>query len=113
MTNSFNSPVFEALHGAPEAGDLLSRAGVPTATSDDLRLFVTMEGGLVTSICSPNPEMFKNVQVFVLDYDTEGADPDTLVRVAQCSDVTPGAELEAVMVAWDVTKAGISLKGPV
>lgn len=46
------------------------------------RIVVALEGGLVTAIVTDCPEL-KGIDVFVVDYDTEGCDPDELVSIVQ------------------------------
>ena len=39
-----------------------------------IQLAVVLEGGLVQAIVSNDPAFFKDIQVTVIDYDTDGAD---------------------------------------
>jgi hypothetical protein len=44
-------------------------------------IFITVEGGIVQSICSDHPDAIG--RVFVIDYDTDDADDDDLTYVPQ------------------------------
>ncbi|MFZ4397442.1 MAG: hypothetical protein ACOYOU_17655 [Kiritimatiellia bacterium] len=45
-------------------------------------IVITLEGGLVQGISTDDPKLVGE-KVVVLDYDTEGADPDEVVQVPQ------------------------------
>jgi hypothetical protein len=44
--------------------------------TEDLRLVVQVEGGIIQDICSNQPVP---IQIYIIDYDTEGADLDELM----------------------------------
>src|SRR4051812_25181864 len=46
-------------------------------------LIITLEGGLVQDIVSPDPDLFRGVDVIVVDYDTENSDEDDVSVVEQ------------------------------
>lgn len=49
-------------------------------------LLIVMEGGLIQSIHTNDPDW--NVPIVIIDYDTEGADPEDLTPVPQDDDGT-------------------------
>ncbi len=48
--------------------------------SDRARILITLEGGLVSSVCV-DPSIAKTARVVVADYDVEGADEDRLTKI--------------------------------
>jgi len=56
--------------------------------TEQLRLLITVEGGLVMSVSSNIPT---NIKYVILDYDTEGADPEDIVVVPQDEGLTADA----------------------
>jgi hypothetical protein len=46
-----------------------------TIKIEDLRIVIQVEGGVVQDICSNSPVP---IQVYIVDYDTEGADLDEI-----------------------------------
>jgi hypothetical protein len=44
--------------------------------TEDLRLVVQVEGGIIQDICS---NLSVPIQIYIIDYDTEGADVDELM----------------------------------
>ena len=44
--------------------------------TEDIRLVVQVEGGIIQDICSNLPVP---IQIYIIDYDTEGADMDELM----------------------------------
>ena len=46
-------------------------------------LFIVLEGGMITSICSDQPGQVDLHDIVTIDYDTDGADPEELGRVEQ------------------------------
>ena len=44
--------------------------------TEDIRLVVQVEGGIIQDICSNLPVP---IQIYIIDYDTEGADLDELM----------------------------------
>jgi hypothetical protein len=46
--------------------------------TEDLRLVVQVEGGIIQDICSNLPVPFR---IYIIDYDTEGADLDELMTM--------------------------------
>lgn len=70
-------------------------------------LVVTIEGGVVQSISSDQPEAFEGITFRVIDYDTEGADLEYLSTVPQS-----GVRRElAVVREMSVENLGIDLGG--
>lgn len=47
------------------------------------QLYVVIDGGLVSSICSPTPDALADLDVTVIDYDTDGAETEDLGKVKQ------------------------------
>jgi hypothetical protein len=45
--------------------------------TEDLRLVVQVEGGIIQDICS---NLSVPIQIYIIDYDTEGADLDELMK---------------------------------
>ncbi len=74
----------------PECGAF---AFIGSPEAPPVRLYVIMDGGLVQEVVSPDDP--SGVELWVIDYDTEGADRDEL------SDVTFDTSAEAV--AYPVT----------
>jgi len=50
-----------------------------TIKIEDLRIVIQVEGGVVQNICSNSPVPIK---VYIVDYDTEGADLDELMTTS-------------------------------
>jgi hypothetical protein len=50
-----------------------------TIKIEDLRIVVQVEGGVVQNICSNSPVPIK---VYIVDYDTDGADLDELMTTS-------------------------------
>ena len=50
-----------------------------TLKIEDLRIVIQVEGGVVQDICSNSPVPIK---VYIVDYDTEGADLDKLMTTS-------------------------------
>ena len=48
--------------------------------SDRARILITLEGGLVSSVCV-DPSIAKTARVVVADHDVEGADEDRIVKI--------------------------------
>lgn len=49
-----------------------------------MRIAVILEGGLVQSVVTDRPNLLPpDLEVLVIDYDTDGADPDDLSHVPQ------------------------------
>lgn len=59
-------------------------------------LVISMEGGLVTAVCTDQPERLKDFRVVVVDYDTDDADPKDLNDVIQAD----GSVSEAYIGNW-------------
>ena len=68
-------------------------------------LAVVIEGGLVQTICSDQPEKFAGIDVVVIDYDTDGS--DDLTPVPQGNGTDP---VDACVSLWHTEKAGIELQ---
>lgn len=66
-------------------------------------LYIVMEGGMVQAICSTTPETFAGMDIVVVDYDTDGADPSEIQMVPQQG----GGEEPAIVAHWDVEKVEI------
>jgi hypothetical protein len=47
------------------------------------KLFVTIEGGMVSCVCSHQPARFQGVEVVVVDYDTDDAKENELTLIRQ------------------------------
>ena len=47
------------------------------------KLFVALEGGMVTCVCSDQPKRFGGIEVVIVDYDADGAEEDELTPVRQ------------------------------
>jgi hypothetical protein len=47
--------------------------------TEDIRLVVQVEGGIIQDICSNLPV---HIKIFIIDYDTEGADLDELMTTS-------------------------------
>lgn len=45
------------------------------------RLIIVLEGGMVQSVVSDQPENFGDVEIMTLDYDTDGASDGTTIKV--------------------------------
>jgi hypothetical protein len=66
---------------------------------------IIIEGGLVQDIVSDDPAMFRDVDFLVIDYDTEGAEPEDVYDLAQ-----PSGGTATAFVGWrGVTRARIDL----
>jgi hypothetical protein len=55
-------------------------------------IIITIEGGLVQGVSSDDPTLVGQ-EVIVIDYDTEGADPDEVVAVPQDQGKTEDATI--------------------
>lgn len=62
----------------------LTEAGLAgaAARAETPQFVVVMEGGVIQSVNSVDPDM-RGVSLCVIDYDTEGADIDTIKRIRQ------------------------------
>ena len=69
-----------------------------------MTIYVTVEGGLVTSVCT-DEEMLIDHHVVIVDYDTEGADEDELSDVVQ----EDGEISEAFVRLDSVERVGIKI----
>jgi len=66
------------------------------------RVVVTVEGGVVQSVVADRPE---ELDVVVLDYDTQGADEDAIEYIAQ----PDGSKSDAVLIPIETEHPRISL----
>ena len=48
-----------------------------------MELVIIMDGGIIQNVLSPDPEELKNLQLTVVDYDTEDIHEDVLSQVRQ------------------------------
>ena len=62
--------------------------------TEQLRLLITVEGGLVQSVSSNIPI---DATYVILDYDTEGADPEDIVAVPQGEGLTVDALMSGLL----------------
>ncbi len=46
-------------------------------------LVITMDGGVIQAISSPTPDVFENITIMTVDYDTDGGDPQDVSLVPQ------------------------------
>jgi hypothetical protein len=76
-----------------EIDGLCERLSCGTLTRQDVNVVVELDGGLVEGIVADRP-----INVRVVDYDVEGADPDGLVMVPQ----DKGDSIPAVASGWGV-----------
>mgnify|MGYP000845373760 CR=1 FL=1 len=53
------------------------------------RIVISIEGGVVSGVLCDGP-----VQVLILDYDVEGAMPDSVTQVPQCTEPTSKSHCE-------------------
>jgi hypothetical protein len=74
---------------------------------DPVQLAITLDGGLIQDIVSDTPEAFEGVEITVIDYDVEGADPGDYEVIAQGPE--GDGEADACVSGWDVTQAGLPL----
>ena len=73
-------------------------------------ILVVLEGGLVQSVCIGSRELREHVgNAVVIDYDTEGADPDEITAIQQSDDTTA----EAIIHSEQVTEPLIGSGGDV
>ena len=69
------------------------------------RIAVILENGFVQNICSETPEALADVEIMVINYDTEDADLEDLSLVPQ----EDGTDAEAVVSFQSIDRAAISL----
>lgn len=80
-------------------GDAFAWFGSSSIPLENLpKLYVIMDGGLVQEIASTDPDQ-QTCQIAVLDYDTDGAQEDGLVKVMH----KDGDEVEASMSSYELT----------
>jgi hypothetical protein len=70
------------------------------------RLYVTIEGGTVSRVCSDRPAQFDGIEIVVVDYDTDGMEEKELTLVTQKDG---SVELALVVHIQEVVAADISL----
>jgi hypothetical protein len=58
------------------------------------RIVITLTGGVVQGVLCDSP-----VEILLLDYDVEGADPSTVVSVPQCTKPTEESDHELAFLA--------------
>ncbi len=68
---------------------------------------VVMDGGIIQAVVAENPELMNNINLVLMDYDTDGADEHDLVAVPQGDG---REEAAAYMRELDITKARIDLE---
>ncbi len=67
------------------------------------KLLIVIEGGIVQDIVSPDPELFRDVEVISIDYDTEGACPEDVFQIEQSE-----GDVSTAYCGWrDVTRVTI------
>lgn len=71
------------------------------------RLAIILEGGIVQDVVSDHPDLIKLESLYVIDYDTEGADVDDLLPVPQGG----GGTADAAIYQPNITRAEIDLAG--
>lgn len=73
-------------------------------------LAIVIEGGCISAIVSDLPEMFRSVDVMVIDYDTDGSsDDDDVIDVQQFTGATEFETERAHVTDWPVDRAKIDL----
>ncbi len=70
-------------------------------------ILVVLEGGLVQSVCIGSRELREQVgNAVVIDYDTEGADPDEITAIQQSDDTTAEAIIHSERVTEPLIGSG-------
>lgn len=91
-SGSFDPELRQEIHAALEAmvmasasdADTLKRSEITAQEqeAEERRILVAIEGGLVTAVCTDDKSL-RDLSVAVIDYDTEGADPEDVHTIPQ------------------------------
>lgn len=96
-------PVDDMLERIRAAIALAETALVPPASST---LAIVIEGGMISAIVSDRPALFADIEVLVIDYDTDNTEgSDAFVAVPQ----SDGTKEDAHVEPWPVDRAKIDL----
>jgi hypothetical protein len=71
------------------------------------RIYVVVEGGFVTDVCSPDPNALNDVEVVIVNYDIDGEDIARLKPISQGD----GTTVDAVVEFREIERAEISTNG--
>jgi len=74
-------------------------------------IVIVLDGGLVSAVVADEP--MPDLQIVVIDYDTDGAEKEDILRVPQCSPHEEGKvyyDAQATGHMIEVTKAGIGIQ---
>lgn len=83
-----------AMHEAERAEAFLPFTPNTTQHNMKTRIVISLTGGVVQGVLCDSP-----VEILLLDYDVEGADPSTVVSVPQCTKPTEESDHELAFLA--------------